>query len=197
MGGKSVAKYKLCRCRYRCEIKNLMREEWGLRVSYILHALLPSLLTPLWLQDPFGPFFFPVCSPPLPRNCQYLPTLLWSGLCFLAIVSNALTPYPLSATCYPLYKLSHCWILALGLIERPKKESRYEARESENTRLGKRRHGARRRATIWGKEKPQYKTEGRATIRSQESNNTGPRKATIRGQRKSEDMGSRKATIRA
>ena len=38
VGGKSAAKYKLCRC--RCEINNLMREEWGLSLSFILHALL-------------------------------------------------------------------------------------------------------------------------------------------------------------
>lgn len=84
MSGKSG----LGKCRCRCEINNLMNDEWGL--SHPLCSLLPpTLLTPFRLQDPLGPFFFSaVLRPPLPRDCRFHQTLLFSGLCFVEIANH-------------------------------------------------------------------------------------------------------------
>ena len=69
------------------EINNLMREEWGLPLSFILPAPL----------DPFGPFLLSVLRF---RDCQSLPTLLCSGLHFPEI-ADYLQPCPAQTSAPP------------------------------------------------------------------------------------------------
>lgn len=84
-----------------------MREEWGLPLSFLFCAPLPSpLINSCRLEDPFDPFPFtppllrncqslPI-RPPLPRDCRLPPTLLCSDIRFPEIASGTLSSYPLS-----------------------------------------------------------------------------------------------------
>ena len=80
-----------------------MREERGLPLSFILHALLPGfeILSALSCSQSsaseIANLFQPLLRPPLPRDCRLPSALLCSDLRFPEIASDALSPYPLSA----------------------------------------------------------------------------------------------------
>ena len=118
--GKSVAKYRLCRCRRRCrcrwKINNLMKKETGTSLFFISHSP-PTLLAPfvplglshltrIQVSHPLGPFLLPCyaqtsASPELQASFSASDIALDAHL----VESAAELPY-------------HCRILALGLTKR-------------------------------------------------------------------------------
>ena len=94
----------------RCETNNLSNDEWGL--FHPLCSLLPlTLLIPLWLQDPLGPFFFPaVLRPPIPRDCRFPQILLFSGLCFLEIANHSHPCFAQTSACRRLRRIPWAFI---------------------------------------------------------------------------------------
>ena len=98
---ESTAKYKLCKCRFRCEINNLISPS----------SLLYSILLPR-LHDPSGPFFPLVSIFRFPKIANH-----FQPSSAKTHASPRLRCMPWALICYQLCELSHCWILALGLTE--------------------------------------------------------------------------------
>lgn len=115
---KSAAKYKLCKCRCRYKIKNLMREKTGSSIFFILFGP-PALLTPFFS---LGLLFF--CSyPALTSVWSFFPTLLGLYLYFPEIAGclKVFLVSEIASDTYPVafaIKLQfHCQILAIGITK--------------------------------------------------------------------------------
>ena len=131
--GEIAAKYRLCRC--RCKINNLMREETGTSVLFILHGP-PALLTP------FSPPYLPSSGsyPSLASARSFSPTLPGSDLRFPEI-AGSLGTFPASeiaSDAHPVASAaklqSHRRILALGLTEHTEKQGLSELLANERAK---------------------------------------------------------------
>lgn len=113
-----MAKYKLCRCRYRYKIKNVIRKKIALSIFFIFSDSL-ALLTPLSLVGllSFGLY------PALTSAQSFFSTLFGLYPCFSKIADylKIFSTFKIASDAYLVAfaaKLQfHYWILAFGLTK--------------------------------------------------------------------------------